>query len=145
MSFRLIRSGSLAAGGTRFRRTSRGVCRSSMRDVTIIGAGPAGCVAGILLARGGQDVTMIEQHRFPRDKVCGECLSALGIDVLTRVGLRDKVASLRPVVLDRAKLIAATGEEATLHLPHPMWGTSRAAMDALLLEAARAAGVRMMQ
>jgi len=55
-----------------------------MRTATVIGAGPAGSTAAMLLARAGWSVTLVEQHRFPRDKVCGECLSALGIDVLTR-------------------------------------------------------------
>ena len=58
-----------------------------MPDVVIIGAGPAGSIAAIILARAGIDVVLIEQHRFPRDKVCGECLSALGIDVLRRLRL----------------------------------------------------------
>ena len=50
-----------------------------LAPIVVIGAGPAGSVAAALLARAGLDVILIEQHRFPRDKVCGECLSALGI------------------------------------------------------------------
>ena len=42
-----------------------------MPDVLIIGAGPAGCAAAVVLARRGWAVTLVEQHRFPRDKVCG--------------------------------------------------------------------------
>src|SRR5688500_8141361 len=93
----------------------------SMPDVVVIGAGPAGSVAAILLARRGWRVTLLEQHRFPRDKVCGECLSALGIDVLTRLGLADDVASLRPVRLRRSIFVAPSGEMATFDLPHEMW------------------------
>ena len=47
-----------------------------MPDMTIIGAGPAGSVAAIALARLNWRVTLVEQHDFPRDKVCGECVSA---------------------------------------------------------------------
>ena len=114
-------------------------------EVTIIGAGPAGSVAGILLARSGWDVTIIEQHRFPRDKVCGECLSATGIEVLARLGLRETLRTLRLVELRRSCLVAADGRETTLKLPRIMWGLSRAAMDDALLRAAVNAGARVIQ
>ncbi|MEO8411175.1 MAG: FAD-dependent oxidoreductase, partial [Propionivibrio sp.] len=42
-------------------------------DVAIIGAGPAGAAAAILLARAGWTVALIEKRAFPRRKVCGEC------------------------------------------------------------------------
>src|SRR5262245_33483446 len=95
-------------------------CRSvpflSPRHDLIIGAGPAGTVAGIILARGGWRVTLVEQHRFPRDKVCGECLSALGIDVLARLGSKD-VEAMR---LTRFSLHAVSGESLSVNLPRPM-------------------------
>ena len=69
--------------------------------VTVIGAGPAGCVAAMLLARSGVDVTVVEQHLFPRDKVCGECLSALAIQTLEAVGLAEGLWGLGPAELAR--------------------------------------------
>jgi len=112
-----------------------------MRDVVIIGAGPAGSVASILLARRRWRVTLLEQHRFPRDKVCGECLSALGIDVLTRLGLADAMASLRPVRLRRSIFVTPSGETATFDLPREMWGLPRSVLDEQLMSAARDADV----
>lgn len=41
------------------------------KDVIIIGAGPAGCMAGYHLAEAGLDVLIIEKASFPRRKVCG--------------------------------------------------------------------------
>ncbi|MDB5356186.1 MAG: flavin-dependent dehydrogenase [Phycisphaerales bacterium] len=114
-------------------------------NVTIIGAGPAGSVAAILLARGGWDVTLLEQHRFPRDKVCGECLSALGIDVLERIGLGDRLRALRPVNLTKAILHAGNGDFAITPLPRPMLGISRAVFDQFLLDEAQRAGTRVLQ
>lgn len=117
-------------------------------EVLIIGGGPAGAVAGIALARGGAaGVTLLEQARFPRDKVCGECLSTLGIGVLAALGLSDVLqSSLNPVRLRRTILHPA-GEPATVEIPLPaaMWGVSRAALDAFLLRAAAAAGARVLQ
>jgi 2-polyprenyl-6-methoxyphenol hydroxylase-like FAD-dependent oxidoreductase len=113
--------------------------------VAVIGAGPAGSVAAMLLARAGWDVSLIEQHRFPRDKVCGECLSSLGIDVLARLGLDNVVRSHGAIPLHFTHLHAADGRSATIPLPREMWGISRHILDqVLLLEAARV-GVQVRQ
>jgi flavin-dependent dehydrogenase len=114
-------------------------------DVTIIGAGPAGSLAACVLAQRGWDISLIEQHRFPRDKVCGESLSALGIDVLTRAGLAERIRALDPVPITRTTLHAPDGRRLDLPLPRAMWGVSRSAMDHALLESARAAGARILQ
>ena len=44
-------------------------------DVVVVGAGPAGCAAGIVLARAGIDVCVIDAAVFPRDKICGDALA----------------------------------------------------------------------
>ncbi|HEY1629235.1 MAG TPA: FAD-dependent monooxygenase, partial [Tepidisphaeraceae bacterium] len=111
----------------------------------VIGAGPAGSIAALLLARAGINVTLIEQHRFPRDKVCGECLSALAIDVLRRLRLSDELLKQAPAILNRAILFAMDGARAEVELPQPMWGISRLILDQYLLDAARKAGARILQ
>jgi flavin-dependent dehydrogenase len=117
----------------------------SLPDVVIIGAGPAGTLAAVLLARAQIPVTLIEQHQFPRNKVCGECISALGLAVLERAGLRDLLASDRPAILERAILYAPDGASANLKLSEPMWGLSRSHLDARLLEEAARSGAHVMQ
>jgi flavin-dependent dehydrogenase len=114
-------------------------------DVTIIGAGPAGATAACALARRGWRVTLIEQHRFPRDKVCGECVSALGVETLARLGLRDRLTALHPARLTHTTLHAPDGRSTSLSLPREMWGLSRHSMDLALLDAARDAGARIVQ
>ncbi len=116
-----------------------------LKDVTIIGSGPAGSLAALLLARRGWVVTLIEQHRFPRDKVCGECLSTVGIAVLKRAGIWPQIERLGPVTLRFATLHAADGSSSQIDLPAPMAGISRLALDPLLLEAARNSGARVLQ
>lgn len=116
-----------------------------MRDVAVIGAGPAGSAAALLLARGGWRVRLFEQHRFPRDKVCGECISALGIEALRRLGIADEIMRLGAVVLNVVAVHTAAGRSAHLRLPRPMWGISRRALDAFLLSVARQAGVAVCQ
>jgi flavin-dependent dehydrogenase len=116
-----------------------------MFRVAIIGAGPAGSTAATILARAGMEVTLVEQHRFPRDKVCGECLSALGIEVLSRLRLREAVEALGPIELRRATLFSPDGTGSEITLPRPMWGISRQVFDDVLLTAARESGARVIQ
>jgi len=116
-----------------------------VQKVCIIGAGPAGSLVALLLARRGIQVRLIEQHRFPRDKVCGECVSALGWKVLQRVGLIARVKRAGAVRTNRGIIHGATGRAAQIELPAAMWGISRATFDSTLLEAAREAGVEVWQ
>ena len=115
------------------------------RQIVVVGAGPAGSLAALLLSRGGDRVCLIEQHRFPRDKVCGECLSALGISVLERAGLSNAIRAGGAVELTRTILHAPPDRSAALPLPRPMWGISRAVFDHVLIHAARDAGVELRQ
>src|SRR5438552_12361793 len=116
-----------------------------IKDAIIIGAGPAGCIASIILARGGWTVRLVEQHRFPRDKVCGECLSALAHDVIDRLGLIESFHQLLPIRLTRAQIHSPNGHALDLALPRPMWGISRLRLDQWLLGAARDAGAIILQ
>jgi len=107
-----------------------------MPHALIIGAGPAGTIAAIALRRRDWEVTIVEQHRFPRHKVCGECLSAKGIDVLRALDLEARLKALNPRVLTSTNLHGRAGEFASIPLPRAMWGLSRFAMDTALLQCA---------
>jgi menaquinone-9 beta-reductase len=56
-------------------------------DVLIIGAGPAGASTAILLRLAGWRVILVEKSAYPRQKVCGECLSAAGLALLDELGV----------------------------------------------------------
>lgn len=110
----------------------------------VVGAGPAGSVAAALLARQGAHVTLVEAARFPRDKVCGECLSALGIAVLKQHGLAAAVEGYGPIELTRCRVVDRRGMAADFPLPCAGWGIRRDLMDAALLEAATSAGAELL-
>lgn len=88
---------------------------------------------------------LVEQQRFPRDKVCGECVSALGAAALARLDLLQQLLSAGAVWLGRTVLHGRAGQTIAMPLPHPMLGVSRHLLDAILLEAAREAGATIMQ
>ena len=57
----------------------------SRYDIVIVGGGPAGSAAAITAARAGARTLLLERGRFPRQKVCGEFISAEGVDTLRQL------------------------------------------------------------
>ena len=51
-------------------------------DAVIVGSGPAGSTAAILLARGGARVLVVERRGIPRVKVCGGGVLARGLSTV---------------------------------------------------------------
>src|ERR1700731_2624272 len=62
-------------------------------DVAVIGGGPAGSTAAILLARRGYKVIALEKARHPRFHI-GESLLPMNLPVFERLGVLDKVRAL---------------------------------------------------
>jgi geranylgeranyl reductase family protein len=54
-------------------------------DIAIIGAGPAGITATMALSKKGIDTILIDKNQFPRDKICGDCLSGKAISTLNKI------------------------------------------------------------
>lgn len=56
--------------------------RAQRFDVLIVGSGPAGSIAAIVLARGGARVALVDKASFPRDKACGDLVGPRGVQLL---------------------------------------------------------------
>lgn len=56
-------------------------------DIVIVGAGPGGCACAFMLAESDLKVAIVDKSSFPRDKICGDALSA---DVINQLYLMDE-------------------------------------------------------
>ena len=60
-------------------------------DVVVVGGSVAGSATAAFLARRGHNVVILDRARFPRDKPCGEGLMPHGVDLLSELGVLDRV------------------------------------------------------
>lgn len=60
-------------------------------DVIVVGSGPAGSSAAFHLAQRGRRVLLVDRHRFPRDKSCGDGLTRSAVRMLDKMGVLPKL------------------------------------------------------
>lgn len=111
-----------------------------MKEILIVGGGPAGALCGELLASAGLRVTIFDE-RLAWEKPCGG-------------GLTHKALAAYPFLLEAAcprkiirkvELVSAGGHRARFHLDRPIVIYSRAILNGLLLDRAAAAGCRIVK
>ena len=117
-------------------------------DVVVVGAGPAGSAAAIVLARSGKRVILADRARFPRDKCCGDGITGAALRQLRDLEFDEtRVASWRWV--DHSVFVSPRGREVTLETAglgrRTLAIATRAEFDHALVELARAAGARVME
>jgi geranylgeranyl reductase family protein len=114
-------------------------------DLLVAGAGPAGVAAAITAVDRGLDAVVVDSATFPRDKTCGDGLTAGALRLLEQLGLPrsalgcDSYSSVRETMI-----VSPSGRRVAL--PMPAAGEyagviSRMRLDAALVELARARGV----
>jgi geranylgeranyl reductase family protein len=85
-------------------------------DVLVVGAGPAGAAAAITARHLGLDVLVVDRARFPRDKTCGDGLTAGALRSLESLGF-DARALPSYVRVAETVLVAPSGRHVRLPLP----------------------------
>ena len=107
-------------------------------DIIVIGAGPAGSSCATLCAEGGLDVMILEAARFPRDKVCGDCLNPAVWPILDRLGVSSRVRKLSSSSpqLIRFSIAGHRSMELPLRSSPGEFVVRRRDLDALLVERA---------
>lgn len=124
------------------------------RDVIVVGAGPAGATAATALAQKGYDVLLLDRHQFPRDKTCGDAVPAGAIELLWRLGMREKIekaverGELYP--LEGMLLVSPRGHKLHAKFQHGKQGSDsyvapRIYFDAIIQEHAVDSGVEFCQ
>jgi flavin-dependent dehydrogenase len=112
-------------------------------ELAVVGGGPAGTSAAITAARNGASVVLFDSSDFPRQKVCGEFVSAESLGLLRELlrGHEQAGTILREApVIGRARIFAS-GHIAETRIEPPGLSIPRTVLDLLLWEAAQQAGV----
>ena len=117
--------------------------------IIVVGAGPAGALMAVYLARRGYEVTVYEARpdirrvAIPAGRSINLALATRGIVPLTEVGLIEQVDAI--TIPMRGRMVHAPGSEPVLQpygtrAHHVIHSVSRRGLNAILLDAAEATG-----
>ena len=118
-------------------------------DVVVVGAGPAGTAAAITARARGLSVVCLDKAHFPRDKTCGDGLTANALRLLEKLGIAAAdLNAMEPAFVRETVLVSPSGRR--VRLPLPTDGAhaavvSRRLLDAALVENASGRGVDIRQ
>src|SRR6266540_6473699 len=115
-------------------------------DVAIVGGGPAGSSCAAFCALGGLRVLVLEREKFPREKVCGDCLNPSCWGVLQRLGIAESAQQLPHGILNTVEFIAIGGQKIIIDLAsdeESLRAIKRSLFDALVMSQARDLGAEI--
>ena len=116
-------------------------------DVIVVGARLAGATAGLLLARAGFRVLVVDRGHFPSDTLSTHQIQLPGVARLARLGLLESLLDAgtppTPHVRFQAGNAVIEGEFPSAEGVSMMISPRRTILDAMLVDAARAAGAEI--
>ena len=115
-------------------------------DVAIVGGGPAGSSCAAFCAVAGLRTLVLDREKFPREKVCGDCLNPSCWPVLERLDLAERVRDLPHSRLCSVEFIAIHGRKVIVDLTSGAGceiSVKRSLFDDLLLRRARELGANV--
>jgi flavin-dependent dehydrogenase len=117
-----------------------------VRDVVVLGGGPAGCAAALELARSGLSVVVVDRPRGRRR--AGDLLPPDAIPWLDRLGLCEALAALprveAPGIVSWWETDTPAETDFLLHPFGPGWHLDRESFDTMMAGAARRAGAALL-
>jgi len=114
-----------------------------MFDVAIVGGGPAGSSCAAFCAAAGLRTAIFEREKFPREKVCGDCINPACWPILRRLQVSERMRDRPHGKLARVDFIGINGYRISVSLPtdeNAEIAIKRSLFDNLLLERARELG-----
>ncbi len=118
-------------------------------DVIVVGGGPAGAACSTLLARRGLRVLIIEKAKFPRDKICGDCINPYSWRVFDFLGVARRVLESDHQCISAVRIAGASGSQAILKIPQsptePYIAIKRKILDDILLNNAKTSGAVVLE
>ena len=116
-------------------------------DVIVAGGGPSGSAAAWQAVQTGARVLVVDKAGFPRDKPCGDGLTARAVSYLQKMGLADEVATFHRI--NRVTVFSPSRWELSFPnrpgMPDHGHTVSRTVLDTMLLEHAAKAGAVVRQ
>ncbi len=116
-------------------------------DLVIAGGGPSGSAAAWQAAQMGAKVVVLDKATFPRDKPCGDGLTARAVSYLQKMGLAHEVSTFHRV--NRVTVFSPSRWELSFPkrpgMPDHGHTVSRTLLDDLLLTHAKKAGATVRQ
>jgi geranylgeranyl reductase family protein len=115
-------------------------------DVAIVGGGPAGSVCAALCAVAGLRTVLIEREKFPREKVCGDCLNPECWPILRQLGVDQRVRESPHATLASVAFVGLRDRCMEIGLPQSEdaeIAIKRSVFDFLLLDRARQLGAEI--
>jgi flavin-dependent dehydrogenase len=109
-------------------------------SIAIVGGGPAGARAGELLGRGNRNVLLLDE-KLAWEKPCGGGVTHKALAQYPFLAEAER----RHNPVKHCELISPSGQRVRFHMQYPVAIFSRFALNELLLERARAAGVALSQ
>jgi menaquinone-9 beta-reductase len=114
-------------------------------DIAVIGGGPSGSAAAMLLSEHGYSVALIEKKTFPREVLCGEFVSKEVIEFLKANLLYDEFLRLDPNPISSFRFIGSNGIDISSSLDFTGYGLKRSILDNFLLSKAIERGAKIFQ
>ena len=115
-------------------------------DVAVVGGGPAGSSCAAFCAANGLRVVLIEREKFPREKVCGDCLNPECRPILRRLDIDQRIRASPHGVVDWVEFINVRNRNLRIDLPrgeNAEIAIKRSAFDSILLDRARELGAEV--
>ncbi len=118
-------------------------------DVIVVGGGPSGSACSTFLSQRGLRVLVIEKSKFPRDKICGDCINPHTWRFLEVLDVASELRARDLRTIKNVRISNTMGKELSLQVPSspsaPFIALDRKILDDILLKNARRSGAKVLQ